>query len=243
VSSELLITTCVCGERDAELIGRKDERSVGRCKSCGLVRTLERAESYEELYTVGDLYHVDRAGQIPYRERYEHDYGIAATRLPKLINQFSLLDVGCANGAFVKYASQQGYKACGLEPNPRMAAWARARTGCTIYESWSEVRGAPFDIMTFHDVWEHVVDPIEEIALVRDYLDRGSLLILDVPDAEDPRFAKEGMAWRHMKPKEHLTFWDRKNLTKFLENNGFYIQSIDQPILGKLVVYARMMDV
>src|SRR5919202_5839937 len=40
--ADLIRTRCVCGSRNATVLGRKDRRVVGRCEDCGTIRTLER---------------------------------------------------------------------------------------------------------------------------------------------------------------------------------------------------------
>jgi 2-polyprenyl-3-methyl-5-hydroxy-6-metoxy-1,4-benzoquinol methylase len=202
------------------------------------MRTLECPSTYETLYTEGDRYHVEREGQTPYRERYDHDVGVAAVRWPKLVRELRLLDVGCANGAFVKYAAQMGVQADGLEPNVNMARWARDRTRRSIFTTWEEVEG-PYDVVTLHDVFEHAADPKHLLGKIRAVLRPGGLLILDVPDAEHEEFVRAPMLSHHMKPLEHLWFWDEANLGMLLASEKFIIKTVDRPIPGKLVVYAR----
>jgi SAM-dependent methyltransferase len=218
---DLTRTTCVCGAvwNNVEIVGVKDQRTIVRCRTCSLLRTWERDPQYERLYTEGDRYHVERSGQTPYRARYEHDIGIAAIRWPKLVRHTRLLDVGCANGAFVAYAARMGVQAEGLELNPGMALWAREHTQC--------------------DVFEHAADPVEMLTYIHRSLRGSGLLVLDVPAADHEDFVKFPMRSHHMKPLEHLWFWDQVNLERILQTHGFVVKEVDRPIPGKLVVYAR----
>lgn len=233
-------TTCLCAGPDDEttMVGEKDGRWVGKCKYCGLVRTLAIPDDYEKLYTEGTAYHEERFGHIKYKERADHDFGIAKMRWKRHLGQVRLLDVGCANGGFLKYVSKQGVIAEGLELNPMMAEFAEAHTGCRVHTEWSTVQGF-FDMITYHDVIEHVEDPIHELLNVWCYLTREGLLVLDTPDAEDPRFKALGMSWHHMKPQEHLYFYTEKTLKSILKRTGFDVEAVERPIQGKIVVYAR----
>jgi SAM-dependent methyltransferase len=219
-------------------LGRKDGRRVGACRACGLVRTCDVPADYSRLYTSGDRYHSGRNGHVAYRDRYAHDEAVAALRWPKLMERLRLLDVGCANGAFVAYAASRGMAAEGLEPNPGMAAWARKRCGLPIHCSWTSVRGR-FDVVTYHDVIEHVRDPARELRRARRHLAAGGLLVLDTPDADDPRFSRLRLFWHHMKPREHLWFFTEAHVGSVLRAAGFHVEGVDRPIPGKLVVYAR----
>jgi 2-polyprenyl-3-methyl-5-hydroxy-6-metoxy-1,4-benzoquinol methylase len=220
------------------MIGVKDERPVGRCLTCALVRTCGVPPDYEALYKEGDRYHGERPGHICYRDRFDHDGEVADLRWPRLMAHMRLLDVGCANGAFVRYAAAQGMEAEGLEPNPRMAAWASERCGRPVHGSWATVKG-PFDIVTYHDVVEHILDPFEELRCVRALIRVGGMLVVDTPDADDPRFARLGLAWHHMKPVEHVWFFTERHLRWLVTRAGYVVDQVDRPIPGKIVLYGR----
>ena len=122
----------MASRRVASAVRLRCTRSVRRTRvpsaaraQCGLVRTCSVPDDYMTLYTSGDRYHGGRAGHIPYRDRFEHDWSIAAMRWPRLLSRLRLLDVGCANGAFVRYAAEQGMDAEGLELD--MPAWPHGR--------------------------------------------------------------------------------------------------------------------
>lgn len=234
----LVPTRCLCGASEVEPLGCKDERPVGRCLCCGLVRTCAMPWDYDALYTDGERYHAGRPGHTPYRERYEHDSAVARLRWPALMTRLRLLDVGCANGAFVSYASGQGLSAEGLEPNAAMACWAARQCRRPVHTSWATVRG-PFDIITYHDVIEHVPDPCAEFHRARRYLRAGGMLVIDTPDADDPRFDALGLGWHHMKPQEHLWFFTERHLRALAGGAGFDVEAVDRPIPGKIVLYAH----
>lgn len=234
----LVNTQCVCGGLDVYVMLTKSERDVGRCKECGVVRTLQREDDYETLYTEGDRYHVERQGHIPYRTRFDHDRKIGHMRLDKFAAQLRWLDVGTANGGFVMAAKDRGYAVEGLELNPGIAAWAAEATGCTVHTGWDTVSGL-FDVISLHDVLEHFADPLAGLHTFRKRLRVGGLLIIDVPDVEDPRFANYELDWIHLKPQEHLFFFSEYTLTKLLLTAGYKVISRDTPIPGKLVLYSR----
>lgn len=233
-------TVCVCiGSNDETvMLGERDGRWVGMCKQCGLIRTLAIPENYSTLYTEGTTYHEQRIGHVAYKERADHDYGVARRRWKRHLGQIRILDVGCANGGFLKYVRKQGAVAEGLELNPGMAAFAEKYSGCRVHTDWSTVQGF-FDMITYHDVLEHIEDPLQELLNVWCYLTREGLLVLDTPDASDSRFKELGMAWHHMKPQEHLYFYTEKSLKALLKRAGFNVEAVERPIQGKIVIYAR----
>jgi SAM-dependent methyltransferase len=243
-TNTLVYTSCLCSAQDAtaEPLGSKDGRTVVRCRVCRLVRTLERAADYETLYTEGNRYHVERAGHIPYRTRFDHDRAIGVSRLRKFSGRSRWLDVGCANGGFMAAAKDMGYEVEGLELNPAMAAWAERETGCKVHTSWNQVAERHrYDVVSYHDVFEHVADPRRELTEITAFgLKRGGTLILDVPDIHDTTHPKHGMDSHHIKPLEHLWFYDEGNLKQLLAGFRFStFNGVDRPIPGKLVIYAR----
>jgi SAM-dependent methyltransferase len=222
-------------------VSEKEGYEVVRCGWCGIMRTTEREDNYETLYTEGTRYHVeemDKIGRDHYGDRFDHDFDIAwDKRIPALLGQYRIIDVGCANGAFVSAMQQNGFQAEGIELNPTMAETARAVTGCPIHESWALVSGQ-FDIVTYHDVFEHVVNPRQELQLIRKYLRPNGLLVLDCPDAAEI-FGATARASHHEKPQQHLFYYTIDTLSALLISEGFYIGAVERPIVGKIVLYAR----
>jgi SAM-dependent methyltransferase len=234
------ITRCLCGGLEDDVLGEKDGRRVGKCRRCGLIRTLTVPYDYSDLYTEGERYHAGRDGHTPYRERYDHDREVADLRL-RVLQEFQnprLLDVGCANGAFVEAAWQWGYNSEGFELNPHIAAWAYAKVHRPIHTSWDSVVG-PFDIITVHDVIEHMPTPHDDLTRLRKLLVHDGFLVIDTPDAGHERFVAEPMASHHMKPVEHLWYFRQEDLTRLLVETGFHPPRYDRPIPGKIVAYAR----
>jgi SAM-dependent methyltransferase len=107
-----------------------------------------------------------------------------------------------------------------------------------IHQNWLDVRGR-FDIITYHDVIEHVQDPTAELLRLHRYLRPEGLLVLDTPDADDREFAERGLDWHHLKPIEHLWYFTERSLGTLLSKTGYLIEQIDRPIPGKIVAYSR----
>lgn len=234
-------TTVVSGREFDKQISEKFGYVVVQCYYCGVIRTREREENYTTLYTEGDRYHVqemNKIGREHYTQRFEHDYEIAwVNRIPLILEKFRTLDVGCANGAFVAAMKVQGFAAEGLELNPSMVEFAREQTDCPIFSSWDEIKGK-YDIITYHDVFEHIIDPREELSRIRKHLRPDGLLILDCPDADEV-FGPDARATHHEKPDQHLFYYTEHTLRSLLASHAFITVEADRPITGKLVMYAR----
>lgn len=233
---------CICGASETVPFGEKNGGKVATCVNCGLVRRVEYdPAAIEQLYTEGTYYHDQlqkEVGHEPYSDRYWHDYSVAAMRFPQLLREYRLLDVGCANGAFIAYARAQGMRASGLELNERMAQEAHERSGCPVHTSWTTVRGE-FDVITYLDVIEHVPDPQAEIDRAASFLAPGGILVLDTPDADHEDFKRLGLAWHHMRPEQHIHYFREQDLRRLVNLAGLDVTCVSRPIPGKVVAYCR----
>lgn len=234
---------CLCGETfPVTPLGQKNGFTVAECEICGTLRRLEYDPEYTKLYTEGDYYHNAlqlEVGHETYAERFDHDLGVARSRLHKLHGQSRLLDVGCANGAFLQGAKDAGYNVWGLELNPAMARAAAERVDCPVYTDWTDLRWFSFDVITYHDVIEHVEDPQAEIRRAAEHLYYGGLLVMDTPDFDDPRWQELGMEYHHVRPEQHLWYFTERTFVPLFKKAGLTVTHVDRPIPGKLVVYAR----
>ncbi len=238
-------TTCICGELDGDKVDEMEGIAILKCR-CGQTRTAERPADYQRLYTEGDEYHrkeMDLIGRDHYDARLPHDVKLGHARLDKLLSQQRLLDVGCANGGFLKAAKERGFAVTGIELNPGMADFAADAVGCNVYTSWqalsdSEDGWAPYDVVTLHDVFEHVVSPLYDLGRIRGVMDLGGRLVLDCPDASTCVGAVV-TAPQHRKPRQHLWWHTHETLAELLNLSGFLVDHVDYPIPGKVVVYGH----
>lgn len=235
-----LLPDCVCSDPGAP--SRKIDCfgfALIECGGCGTLRRVLPASARGEVEgQYLDEYHKSTTrhpGCIPYEERYEHDRAVAVKRLrayEKNIPNFKFrvwttLDVGAANGAFVDYLYSKGFDATGLEVNPSLCR-NRVFRGkiCMATENH-------FDLITYHDVLEHLVDPVLEIETAAQRLRAAGTLVLDVPDV------MTGAGDHHYKA-EHLWYFTMIGLEAVIKRTRVPLEivAIDRPIPGKLVIYA-----
>jgi 2-polyprenyl-3-methyl-5-hydroxy-6-metoxy-1,4-benzoquinol methylase len=178
----------------------------------------------------------------PHLERFAEHCAAAECRLRALaevrgITPGTLLDVGAGSGAFVRVARLWGWVAEGLEPNAAMVRRARAsgiplRTG-----SWRRVRG-PRDVITLHDVIEHLLAPEACLRRLRRCLAPGGMLVIETPEWREDR----SLEWRHLRPREHLCLFSERALRVLLRRCGFdtapLALRVRRPVQDKLAIYA-----
>ncbi len=233
----MLIQRCVCGCEAGEIEEHNGIR-VLRC-ACGIARLVcDLSESdYEGQYADGSYHQSSNrhAGCVPYADRYANDYKAAEIRTKRyrsLLNGqwrdgMLSLDVGAANGAFVDHLQGLGMRAVGIDPYPvRPGHWVVAGSLKNPPESFD----SGFELVTYHDVLEHMIDPLSELNRARSIMASGGTLIVDVPDVSVP-------AGAHHWKSEHLWYWTADTLRGLMSASSFNPITIDYPIPGKLVAY------
>lgn len=135
-----------------------------------------------------------------------------------------LLDIGCAEGAFLETAKKAGFDVYGID-------WDRksiqaAKEGRRLENVWemslddfvpyAQEHNLRFDVITFFEVLEHVPEPGKFIQQVRGLLCENGRMAGSVPNRD--RFApyREGSADY---PPHHFTWWSRVAVTDFLCRN------------------------
>lgn len=227
---------CVCGKGDfyANVRGMPALK-VCTCALCGTERLDYEIlpEGVLETYRSG-AYHESTTrhpGVVPYKERRDHDLAVGRTRVARyleligstLYGNATLLDVGAANGAFVE-AAAGFFRAGGIDPDPQHPVVERS----TI----EGMRGRQYDVVTYHDVLEHVYDPRRELAMAVNITSPTGWLIVDVPDVY-------GSPVSHHYKLEHLWYFSMRGLVDLIRWAGCDVCHIDVPVTGKLVVYGR----
>jgi len=220
-----LLRCCICGQT-LYTTNNINGVPVLECLDCGIVRQ-DVGMTEGELATWYGFRYYDGV----YTHTRAHDLDVAAKRLNayKLHVGAKLLDVGAGNGAFVQVAMEIGLDAWGQDPA------AQNESDRTYLGHLADVAfpTADFDVVTIHDVLEHVPDPVAFLEEVKRILKPGGRLILDFP-----RFWDEA-GRHHWKLIEHLWMLTGNQLMALLQRVGFEIETANNPIPSKIVIQSR----
>jgi SAM-dependent methyltransferase len=231
-----LIKKCTCGNENNFTKLFVNMLPVVSCEQCGVLhQDLEdwTSEQYFDFYkTEYHQEYQENRGTMTYKERYDHDCRVADLRLDAydLPTGSVGLDIGSSNSAFVHRANARGLQTVGLEPGKDIGDDSVTVRGTLETVHFDAER---FDFVTMHDSIEHMIDVNGCLQIIQTILKPNGLAIIDLPDYFSPNGSHH---WKHI---EHLWFHTEDQFTDVLENNGYDIVKITQPIPGKLVFYAR----
>jgi SAM-dependent methyltransferase len=136
-----------------------------------------------------------------------------------------LLDVGSGSGAFLAVMRRLGWRAEGVDPDPRAVAVARDAgltvTQGTLADLDDDEHAGAFQAVTLSHVIEHLHDPAGELARIHRLLAPGGWLWIGTPNLASLGHRRFGEHWRGLEPPRHLVLFTPDSLTGLLERTGF----------------------
>jgi 2-polyprenyl-3-methyl-5-hydroxy-6-metoxy-1,4-benzoquinol methylase len=133
-----------------------------------------------------------------------------------------VLDVGCANGAFLELAKNHGAEAFGIDVSAELIAEAKRRGHNCSVATIDKVQGK-FDVICLWDVLEHIYNPRDFLQQVSDKMNQGGILFIQTP--RYGRIAQLfGAEWRYLLPVEHVVLYSVEALLKILPEFGFNVR-------------------
>ncbi|MFQ3682370.1 methyltransferase domain-containing protein [Roseiflexus sp.] len=141
-----------------------------------------------------------------------------------------LLDIGCADGAFLVAMARSGWDVYGVEPNEAVARQANlrlkqfrsSRVFCGVLEEAGYVSGY-FDLITLWHVIEHLPHPLATLREVRRLLRPGGQVIILTPRWGSLESLLFGRYWSGLDLPRHLWFFDDCSLQLLIERAGMTV--------------------
>lgn len=195
----------------------------------------EGCGSYEINYSEEEVAYLKLKASLIYRE---------TMKLSRVKEVKKLLDVGCGEGWIMDKFFQAGVSVAGLDfsrfalekIHPHLLPHFEQGN---IYDELREKakQQITFDCIVCANVLEHVVDPAELLSILMRLMHSHSLLVLVVPNdfsalhqhlLKTKKISKE--FW--LCYPDHLSYFNKDSMEKFLEDSGFSIQAVtaDNPI-------------
>jgi SAM-dependent methyltransferase len=221
----------LCGGRDDETVLHKDGFGIVRCRACGLTYVNPRLPVGDLVQLYSDQVISPAAYYVRTEQQDERSFAARVALIERWRKPGRLLDLGCGPGTFSVAARARGWTTVGLDVNATSIAHCRARGLDVIAGVFPhpDLAGQTFDVVAMNDFLEHLTDPADALRVVRSLLAPGGVVFISTPDVGSTMARLTRDRWLHLKPNEHLVYFDRRTLTRLLEETGFrvlHVQSI-----------------
>jgi SAM-dependent methyltransferase len=216
-------------------LDKQGEYDVISCETCGFahvvpVPTPEVLEAaYQEAY-----YRDEKPAYLTHAQEDQEWARLAQTDRLEIFERVlgpgrrRLLDIGSGPGFFLKTAQDRGWTVLGIDFSRQACAHARG-LGVSVVEGWFDAESAPklgkFDAIHFGNVMEHLADPAAILDLIRERLDAGGLVCINVPNDFSPiqkaTCHATGVHSWWVEPRHHLNYFTFESLEALLAKHGF----------------------
>lgn len=175
--------------------------------------------------------------------RYEVDDARedAPAKLMRLVGSGkTVLEVGCSSGSQSRtLAERLGCRVYAVEIDPHAAEHARPHCADIVVGSIEALdaealsAGAPYDVILFADVLEHLHDPLAAIDKVRPLLAPGGFVLASIPNVTHAALVFEMMQGRFeyrdfgLLDCTHVRFFDRAGVLRLFEKGRYHIDHLD----------------
>lgn len=132
--------------------------------------------------------------------------------------QVRLLDFGCGYGEFIAMCDLYGFEAYGIDRSS-----ARRENGRfeRIFPDLKDLGSSKFHVITMFEVLEHLEDPKSLLDVLKGYLIRGGILVLETPDCSGVMGITSRDEYLKIHPLEHINGFTPATMRKFAESLGF----------------------
>lgn len=212
----------------------KNSCDILQCSACGLGRASCEGFDLHNYYTEGYFSgaHPDGYADYPGSERVlRREFARTVQFIRGLRDGGRLLEIGCAFGFFLEEA-RCFYDVAGIEIADAAVAFCRSR-GLAVINGVAEESTlrqlGMFDVIVLLDVIEHLPDPRSSLALCRQYLNPGGIIVISTGDFASVYARLAGRNWRLMTPPQHLWFFTPESMRRLSHSLGLQLQACDHP--------------
>ncbi|GBU29060.1 hypothetical protein R84B8_02623 [Treponema sp. R8-4-B8] len=149
----------------------------------------------------------------------------------------ALLDIGCAYGAFLVAAKEEGFSPVGIDPAGDAVRYVQETLNITAVQGFfpncqlptpQGGNAAPplYDVITLWYVIEHFTDCLTVLAEIKKLLKPGGILAFSTPSYSGVSGRNSLRRFLENSPSDHFTIWSPKMCKKALALAGFKVKKI-----------------
>lgn len=137
-----------------------------------------------------------------------------------------ILDIGCGNGRnFLYPLAEIGFKNV-LGADPYLKEAIRYPNGLKILKAGMGELDPGWDIITYHHVFEHLVNPISELEKIHTMLDQTGVCILRIPTVSSFAWQHYRGDWVQLDAPRHLYLHSVKSIKILASKTGFKLDKV-----------------
>tara|TARA_B110000483_G_C18159241_1_gene528641 strand:- start:413 stop:1291 length:879 start_codon:yes stop_codon:yes gene_type:complete len=210
--------------------GTRDTNKVNvlRCSKTGILildRNINNDKSYQDNTNYAEEGKVFLKNNVVSSKRLD-DTTRRANEYLEIYNNKKVIDFGCGKGEFIEAIAKKTKNIYGVELN-KINRNRMNEKGFNVFESLDNIK-EKVDVVFANHVLEHLTDPQNIIAKIKDKLKLGGIFVVEVPHAKDLLIQtlnlesfKNFTFW-----SEHLILHTSDSLSKFVSYFGFETEKI-----------------
>lgn len=206
---------CSC-ESPCNIVAECSDFKVVKCLKCELIYQILSSFNPEQIYN--NIYR-----NSPASVKSPPNLNNVAKDIQKYHKTpGSILDIGCGFGIYVKYYSDSGWDATGIDIFKGAVNYARSKgLNCHIATVEEYLTDKKFDVILMNHVLEHFKNPLLILNKIKDWLNNDGFIYIRVPNINSKaiRFIKANLIG-HLKPFEHLYYFSPKTMESLLKKAG-----------------------
>ena len=207
--------------------------TISKCKNCGFQFMNPQ---YSNAY-LADFYsqYIDAKDFEEWNETSLYVHGFYLSLIEKYIKPGKLIDIGCGNGHLMKAALNRGWSVHGYDIDDATTRKVMERLGVTIDSGnfFAAKLGSDYDLITMHQVLEHLKNPNEYLEKVHSLIKSGGFLFVAVPNIKS--LSSRIKSWqekiglrkrnvgKHYDTSHHLSYFEPKTIVTLLKQHGFKV--------------------
>jgi 2-polyprenyl-3-methyl-5-hydroxy-6-metoxy-1,4-benzoquinol methylase len=153
------------------------------------------------------------------------------TSLGVLDHGASTLEIGCSTGESLHIAKKAGFDVSGHDYSEQATAYARERYGVNATSDFAALQSREYDAVFAFNVIEHVPDLTAFLGSITANLKPGGVLYLRMPHSHSLFARLFGENWPGYCP-DHIQFFSRQSIRKFMAKSGFEIEKLRTMSIG-----------
>ena len=215
-----------CGKETKEL-WKEEYFTLHQCTSCSLVFKHIEGLNRSKIDELQAALYTDEVS----RAKVKKLYTMIKDRV-SILKQYKtsgkLLEIGCATGAFLQEAKEQGFDVVGLDASTNYAKFTND-LGLDVKHGRLEdvsFEKESFDVIAFSHLLEHIQDPMDFLEEVSQYLKPNGVLFIVVPNVESSTNKMLGFNHSTFQQPDHLYFFSKETLNNYLSKAGFSVEKM-----------------